>query len=371
VYLIKPNWRSLLEPYGYKAEYYKVDGEDEKDDHQKKMGHLISNLSLNEHDSTYVFKYFSQVIQQLDRHIERVINDIKPDLIVSAFHLNVASIINSKIPYISILPWNPLWIYEHFFSDKVTSSNLDILIKCPTHIEWLLSKGVDRKQAEAIYGSPFLNVYTCSEDLDYLEFGKLPDNYFRIDNAIRKPTPEDLTVDLSFVKPGEKLVYFTLGSMGGALIDFMQKLLNIFQKSKHKFVVSKGPFQEKIKLYPNMVGDKYINQLKLIPKVDLVIAHGGNNTFMETLYFGKPMILFALWADQHSNAARLEAKKLGRSFDAKNFAEEEVLTAIDSILEDNELKERLEKISFKMQTSDSGAQLVAMAEKIAESNKIK
>ena len=44
----------------------------------------------------------------------------------------------------------------------------------------------------------------------------------------------------------------------------------------------------------------------MIPQVDAVIHHGGNNTFTECLYFGKPAIIMPYVWDGHDNAQRVD-----------------------------------------------------------------
>lgn len=102
-----------------------------------------------------------------------------------------------------------------------------------------------------------------------------------------------------------------------------------------------------------MAGAKYVNQLKLIPRVDLVIHHGGNNTFVETLYFGKPMIVMPLYGDQHDNGRRVVDRKVGKCFYPYRVTSQQLLDAIDELLDDQELKDRVSKIGEKMRSSES------------------
>ena len=54
-----------------------------------------------------------------------------------------------------------------------------------------------------------------------------------------------------------------------------------------------------------MIIDGWFPQPSVIPQVDAVIHHGGNNSFTECLYFGKPAIIMPYVWDGHDNATRV------------------------------------------------------------------
>lgn len=85
-------------------------------------------------------------------------------------------------------------------------------------------------------------------------------------------------------------IYLSLGSMGAIDLTLMDKLVKYLGKTNHKYIVSKGPRHEEYILARNMYGDRFLPQTKIVPSVDLVITHGGNNTVTETFAVGKPMV---------------------------------------------------------------------------------
>jgi UDP:flavonoid glycosyltransferase YjiC (YdhE family) len=90
-----------------------------------------------------------------------------------------------------------------------------------------------------------------------------------------------------------------------------------------------------------MVGAEFVPQTRVIPQVDLVITHGGNNTTTESLHFGKPMILLPLFWDQYDNAQRMHELGFGRRLATYAFTDEEMFAALDDLLGDAELRARM------------------------------
>ena len=91
----------------------------------------------------------------------------------------------------------------------------------------------------------------------------------------------------------------------------MRRLVAVLADTPHRFIVSKGPQHADYELAPNMWGAEFLPQTKLIPLVDLVITHGGNNTTTEAFHFGKPMIVLPLFWDQYDNAQRVDETGFG------------------------------------------------------------
>jgi len=115
-----------------------------------------------------------------------------------------------------------------------------------------------------------------------------------------------------------------------------------------------------------MWGERSVPQTKVLPLVDLVITHGGNNTVTETFSFGKPMIVMPLFADQFDNAQRIDEKGFGIRLNTYNFKEEELLTAIEKLLNDENLKTKLSEISNRIKNSQSFIKAAELIEEIVK-----
>jgi MGT family glycosyltransferase len=147
-------------------------------------------------------------------------------------------------------------------------------------------------------------------------------------------------------------VYLSLGSLGGADVGLMQRLVDALADSPHRFVVSTGPQGDKIRLASNMVGEQTVPQTKVIPQVDLVITHGGNNTTTEALHFGKPMVLLPLFWDQYDNAQRMHELGFGIRLATYEFTPDELNDAVDRLLGDTDLRQRLATIGSRIRARD-------------------
>ena len=106
-----------------------------------------------------------------------------------------------------------------------------------------------------------------------------------------------------------------------------------------------------------------VPQTTLLDKVDLVITHGGNNTTCESFHFGKPMIVLPLFWDQYDNAQRVDEMGFGKRLDTYRVEKDELNTAIEMLLADTALRDRMADISARIRAENG---VLREAEIIAE-----
>src|SRR5262249_35187357 len=131
--------------------------------------------------------------------------------------------------------------------------------------------------------------------------------------------------------------------------------------ARRKAHVSMGPRPDELRLADNMTGAGTLPQTTLLPQVDLVITHGGNNTTTEAMHFGKPMVMLPLFWDQYDNAQRVHELGYGVRLPTYAFADGDLTGAVDRLLADTALRERMAAIGAERRARDGlrrGAEII-------------
>ncbi|MBN9624235.1 MAG: glycosyl transferase, partial [Actinobacteria bacterium] len=202
-----------------------------------------------------------------------------------------------------------------------------------------------------------LNLYLYPQEVDYPRREPLGPTWHNLGASVRATDPDwRLPEELEGGK--EPLVYLSLGSLGSADVELMRTLVAELAEAPYRFIVSKGPQAEEFELAPNMIGAQFLPQTSILPLVDLVITHGGNNTVTESLFFGKPMVLLPIFWDQHDNAQRIDETGYGIHLDTYAHGAEELRGAIARLLDDGALADRLVQTARRLQAA-RGTELAA------------
>lgn len=214
--------------------------------------------------------------------------------------------------------------------------------------------------------SPYLNLMLYPEPLTYKRAHPLdPARFQYLEGCVRKEAPYE--VPTFAANDDGPLLYVSFGSLGAGDTDLLKRIIAALGKSRYRALVNVGDYIDSYDdVPPNVHIASWFPQPSVIPQVDAVIHHGGNNSFTECLYFGKPAIVMSYVWDGHDNGMRLQETGHGFRMDRYEWTEDELLARIETMLTDPAMKGRLAKISAHMQ-SKSGPEkaadlLVALAE---------
>jgi MGT family glycosyltransferase len=109
-------------------------------------------------------------------------------------------------------------------------------------------------------------------------------------------------------------VYVSLGTVFNTDRRVFDAILRGLDRPEVRVVVSAGASHHALARRPpssNAVLFPRVPQLAVLKQVDVVVTHGGNNSTLETIAAGKPMIVVPFGGDQLENARRVETLGTG------------------------------------------------------------
>jgi UDP:flavonoid glycosyltransferase YjiC (YdhE family) len=212
--------------------------------------------------------------------------------------------------------------------------------------------------------SPWLDLYVYPAELDYARAVSLSPTWHRLESCVRASGP---AFELPAVLAGrdEPLVYLSLGSLGSADVALMQRLIDLLAEAPLRVIVSLGPQHDQLRLPASMWGAEFVPQPAILPLVDVVITHGGNNTVTESLHHGKPMVVLPLFWDQYDNAQRLHDSGFGVRLPTYTFPDEALVAAVLRLHGDVPLRARLATIAGRLQASPGTVRAADLIERLA------
>jgi UDP:flavonoid glycosyltransferase YjiC (YdhE family) len=284
-----------------------------------------------------------------------IIDRVRPDVIVEDNVVEFPALRTAGVPFTRIVSCNPLEMKDPglppTFSGYPSADPSDWAkfraeyerVHRPLwkqFDEWVRDQGAPGLPELEFISEGDLNLYVYPEVADYPRPRPLGPGWLRLDSSVRH-TDGGFTFPPRLAERDGSLIYFSLGSLGSADVELMRRVLDCLAKTAHRYIVSKGPLHAEIELADNMEGAEFLPQTSIIPLVDLVITHGGNNTTTECLHFGKPMIVLPLFWDQYDNAQRMQELGYGVRLDTYRFGDAELHAAVDRLVADAELRARL------------------------------
>jgi MGT family glycosyltransferase len=317
-----------------------------------------------------------------DDRLREIFGELEPDVVVEDNVCSFAAIPASGVPWVRIASCNPLEMKDPglppTFSGYATDDPSGWAgfaaeyrrALGPVHAgfdAYCRERGAPGLPGtELIHESPYLNLYLYPDELDYARTEPLASTWHNLQTSVR-------TTDAPWQPPAElasgdgALVYLSLGSLGSGDVALMQRLIDVLGATRHRVIVSLGPRHDELRLSGTMAGAEFLPQASLLPQVDLVVTHGGNNTTTECLHHGLPMIVLPIFWDQYDNAQRVHETGFGMRLDTYGFADDELTGAIDRLLADRALKARAAGVAKRLQAAAGTGRAASLIERVAVS----
>jgi MGT family glycosyltransferase len=310
--------------------------------------------------------------------LREIIARVRPDVVVEDNVVCFPALMTAGVPFVRIVSCNPLEIRGpgvppafsgYPIDDRTGWAEFDAEYD-RTHRalwsgfnEWVVGQGAPPLPDLEFIHEGAANLYVYPEIADYTDARPLGEGWHRLDSSVRE-TDEPFEPPAGLTGDGP-LIYFSLGSLGSADVELVRRVIAALAETPYRYIVSKGPLHAEIELAANMWGAEFVPQTKVLPMADLVITHGGNNTTTEALHFGKPMICLPLFWDQYDNAQRVHELGYGVRLDTYTFTDAELRGALDKLLGDTGLRERLAAEGSEIRRRDGVRQAADLIERAA------
>ena len=320
----------------------------------------------------------------VDERLTEIIDELAPDVIVEDNVVGFPALAASGRPWVRIVSCNPAELKDpavppfssgfavgdsrtwRAFLDEVDRTHRDLWDEFDTFSREHGDTGLRYGPLgpDFIAESPWLNLYVYPGEADYARDRRLGPTWHRLDSSVRAADATWELPDHLRDRDGA-LIYLSLGSLGSADVGLMQRLVDLLATTKHRVIVSKGPLADRITLHDNQTGEGFLPQPAILPQVDLVITHGGNNTVTEAFHHGKSMIVLPLFWDQVDNAQRVNETGFGRRLATYDFRDEDLTGAIDELQADQALGARLAAMSARIRAGHGTVRAADLIERVA------
>ncbi len=206
------------------------------------------------------------------------------------------------------------------------------------------------KIGEFCEASPTMNLLLYPEAAKFERQNPLdPAQFQYLEGCVREEKPYQVP---EFKANNDKpLLYISFGSLGAGDTDLLKRIIQVVGKLPYRALVNVGDYMDAYGEVPDNVHlAGWYPQPSVIPQVDAVIHHGGNNSFTECLYFGKPAIVMPYVWDGHDNAMRAQETGHGFRFDRYEWTDADLERALHACISDKTMQIKLGATSKAMQS---------------------
>ncbi|MEH2238937.1 glycosyltransferase [Nostoc sp.] len=222
------------------------------------------------------------------------------------------------------------------------------------------------------------HLFLFPEELDFPDSSKEGCYYAEASIDLQREEP---SFDWSKLDKNKALIYCSLGTTGETFQTLSKNKVQFFFQNVIDAVSFKKEYQLVVSVSDHINLEDFhsvpenaiiINrapQLALLEKASLAIIQGGAHTVKECIFFGVPMIVFPVIADQPANAERIKYHGLGLVGDIKNTSVSLIMDLVEKIENDFLLKQRLETWKNKFREIENSGKATKFILEILEEKK--
>ena len=313
-------------------------------------------------DKVYATELLVSSTLALDEMTARVIGKIKPDIVVSdsvAFWGKLAAM-KHGLPYVSS---TTTFAFNRYSAKYMQESVWDIarmLIAMPR-----INKQIKRLREKGYPVKSILDIVQNDNDTNTIVYTSkyfqpcsemFSDKYHFIGPSIRPITkPVEKTAD--------KTVYISMGTVNQNR-EFYRNCISVLASTGWQVIISMGTNTDRFENLPeNIQVYESVDQMAVLSIADAFITHCGMNSASEGLYFGVPLVLFPQTPEQDAVARRTE--ELSAGVRLKSISEEDILNALNQVLNDPKYKEGAAKVSGSFKACGGSAEARGFLESLS------
>ena len=300
----------------------------------------------------------------LDEMTSRMIDEIKPDVVVSdsvAFWGKLAAM-KHGLPYVSS---TTTFAFNKYSAKYMQESAWDIakmLMAMPRinkQLKRLRDKGYPAKRIlDIVQNDNDTNTIVYTSKFFQPRSDTFSDRYHFIGPSIR-PVTEPIE------KTADKTVYISMGTVNQNR-EFYRNCVNALAATDWQVIISMGTNTDHFEDLPeNIQVYESVDQMAVLSIADAFITHCGMNSTSEGLYFGVPLVLFPQTPEQDSVAKRTE--ELGAGVRLESISGEDILDVLKRVIDEPQYKEGAERISESFKSCGGTAEARAFLEQVAQS----
>ncbi len=387
VFICDKGFSGVFADYGFEEYPVNMSGnvsdEDAANHWDDFIAHHLPHFRLSPLDqvSTYVAPVWDAIVDTAlyaEDDLQKQLAIIKPDLICVDNVILFPAIKKAGCPWVRIISCSENEVPDPMVPPHLSGcsqGDYDGYQAFEAEFEYAVTKTHERfnqfleTQGEQTYPpgqffetSPIMNFLLYPKPLAFERKNPLPPTQFQYLEGCVRDDGEYTLPEFPDHYKDKPLIYVSFGSLADADIELYQRMLATFAELPYRILMKVGDDMAPYRKPDNVHLQSWYPQPAVVPQVDLFIHHGGNNSFNEALYFGKPAIIMPYCWDGHDNASRIEDTGFGHKLSRYDWNTDSLSHAIEDCLHNPEMHTRLKDIKQHMQNaqgSQKAAQIIS------------